>query len=52
LPFTRAENLQDYGQLVRVEVHGDKTPKIPNIKSIFDQVTESNVQDVLEQNKH
>jgi sugar phosphate isomerase/epimerase len=33
----------DFGQLVRVEVHGPKTQEIPNIKAIFDQVTESNV---------
>jgi sugar phosphate isomerase/epimerase len=34
---------QDYGQLVRVEVHGNLTQEIPNIKAIFDQVTEPNV---------
>ena len=34
---------RDYGQLVRVEVHGNKTQEIPNIKAIFDQVTEKNV---------
>ncbi|MCU0362867.1 MAG: sugar phosphate isomerase/epimerase [Bacteroidales bacterium] len=33
----------DYGQLVRVEVHGNKTQEIPNMKAIFDQVTEKNV---------
>ncbi len=35
-----AKNL---GQLVRVEVHGHHTQEIPNMKAIFDQVTESNV---------
>lgn len=34
---------RDYGQLVRVEVHGDKTAELPNMKAIFDQVTEANV---------
>jgi sugar phosphate isomerase/epimerase len=34
---------QDYGQLVRVEVHGALTQELPNMKAIFDQVTESNV---------
>jgi sugar phosphate isomerase/epimerase len=34
---------QDYGQLVRVEVHGDITQELPNMKAIFDQVTEDNV---------
>ncbi|MEJ7768591.1 MAG: TIM barrel protein [Chitinophagaceae bacterium] len=33
----------DYGQMVRVEVHGYKTPELPNIKAIFEQVTETNV---------
>ena len=33
----------DYGQLVRVEVHGQHTQEIPNIKAIFEQVTEPNV---------
>lgn len=45
----------DYGQLVRVEVHGRKTQEIPVMKAIFDQVTEplvkicwnSNDQDLL-----
>ena len=32
-----------YGQLVRVEVHGNKTQELPNMKAIFDQVTEKNV---------
>jgi len=31
---------KDYGQLVRVEVHGQKTQEIPVMKAIFDQVTE------------
>lgn len=30
----------DYGQLVRVEVHGNLTQELPNMKSIFDHVTE------------
>jgi len=33
----------DYGQLVRVEVHGNKTQELPNMKAIFDQVTAKNV---------
>lgn len=31
------------GQLVRVEVHGHLTQELPNMKAIFDQVTEPNV---------
>jgi len=34
---------RDYDQIVRVEVHGNLTQEIPNMKSIFDQVTEKNV---------
>ena len=34
---------QDYGQLVRVECHGDVSQEIPNMKAIFEQVTEKNV---------
>ena len=34
---------REYGQLVRVEVHGNKTQELPNMKAIFDQVTEKNV---------
>jgi hypothetical protein len=34
---------QDWGQLIRVEVHGDKTQELPVMKAIFDQVTEKNV---------
>jgi sugar phosphate isomerase/epimerase len=34
---------KDYGQLVRVEVHGQKTQEIPVMKAIFDQVTEPDV---------
>lgn len=34
---------QDYGQLVRVEVHGALTQEIPVMKAIFDQITERNV---------
>lgn len=33
----------DLGQLVRVEVHGDLTQQIPNMKAIFEQVTEKSV---------
>jgi sugar phosphate isomerase/epimerase len=33
----------DLGQLVRVEVHGQETQNIPNMKAIFDQVTEKSV---------
>ncbi len=33
----------DMGQLIRVEVHGKETQKLPNMKAIFDQVTEKNV---------
>jgi sugar phosphate isomerase/epimerase len=34
---------RDYGQVVRVEVHGNVSQEIPNMKAIFDQVTEKNV---------
>lgn len=34
---------QDYGQLIRVEVHGKITRELPVMKAIFDQVTEKNV---------
>jgi sugar phosphate isomerase/epimerase len=34
---------RDHGQLVRVEVHGNLTQEIPNMKAIFEQVTEPNV---------
>lgn len=34
---------QDFGQLIRVEVHGHLTQELPNMKAIFDQVTEKNV---------
>ncbi|MFC4874858.1 sugar phosphate isomerase/epimerase family protein [Negadavirga shengliensis] len=34
---------QDFGQLIRVEVHGRITQQLPVMKAIFDQVTESNV---------
>ena len=33
----------DYGQVIRVEVHGRKTQELPNMKAIFDQVTDPNV---------
>lgn len=34
---------RNYGQLVRVEVHGNLTQEIPVMKAIFDQVTEPEV---------
>lgn len=34
---------KDYGQIVRVEAHGRKTQELPNMKAIFDRVTEPNV---------
>jgi sugar phosphate isomerase/epimerase len=34
---------RDYDQLIRVEVHGNLTQEIPNMKAIFDLVTEPNV---------
>jgi len=34
---------QDFGQIIRVEVHGEITQEIPNIRAIFEQVTEDNV---------
>jgi sugar phosphate isomerase/epimerase len=34
---------QDFGQLVRVEVHGNQTQELPNMRAIFEQVTASNV---------
>lgn len=34
---------KDYNQLIRVEVHGKYTQELPNMKAIFDQVTEPNV---------
>lgn len=34
---------KDFGLLVRVEIHGIITQEIPNIKAIFEQVTEQNV---------
>jgi hypothetical protein len=34
---------QDYDQLVRVEVHGNVSQEIPNMKAIFEQITEKNV---------
>ncbi len=34
---------KDYGQLIRVECHGPITQEIPNMKAIFEQVTEKNV---------
>jgi len=34
---------QDFGQLVRVEAHGTLTQELPNMKAIFDQVSEPNV---------
>lgn len=34
---------QDYGLLVRVEVHGNVSQEIPNMRAMFEQVTEKNV---------
>ena len=34
---------KDLGQVIRVEVHGNLTQQIPNMKAIFDQVTEKSV---------
>jgi sugar phosphate isomerase/epimerase len=34
---------KDFGQLIRVEVHGNITQELPVMKQIFDQVTEPNV---------
>lgn len=34
---------EDYGQLIRVEVHGRITQELPVMKEIFDQVTNDNV---------
>ncbi|MCY1720768.1 sugar phosphate isomerase/epimerase [Prolixibacteraceae bacterium Z1-6] len=34
---------KDLGQVVRVEVHGNVSQEIPNMKAIFDQVTEKSV---------
>lgn len=34
---------RDLGQLVRVEVHGDISQEIPNMKAIFEQVNEKSV---------
>lgn len=34
---------RDFGQLVRVEVHGNISQEIPNMRAIFEQVTEKNV---------
>lgn len=33
----------DYGQAIRVEVHGRGTQELPNMKAIFDHVTQPNV---------
>lgn len=37
------KHAQDFGQLIRVEVHGRITQQLPVMKAIFDQVTEPNV---------
>lgn len=34
---------RDWGQIIRVEVHGNRTQEIPVMKAIFDQVTEPEV---------
>ena len=33
----------DMGQVIRVEVHGRETQKLPNMKAVFEQVTEKSV---------
>ncbi len=33
----------DHGQVIRVEVHGKLTSELPNMKAIFEQVTDPNV---------
>ena len=33
----------DFNQLIRVEAHGNLTQELPNMKAIFDQVTQPNV---------
>ncbi len=37
------EYASDLGQVVRVEVHGNLSQEIPNMKAIFDQVSEKSV---------
>lgn len=37
------EFARDFGQMIRVEVHGNRTQKLPNMKAVFEQVTEPNV---------
>lgn len=34
---------QDYGQMIRVEVHGKRTSELPVMRNIFEQVNEPNV---------
>ncbi len=34
---------RDFGQMIRVEVHGNLTQEHPNMRAIFEQVTEPNV---------
>jgi sugar phosphate isomerase/epimerase len=34
---------KDYGQLIRVEVHGKFSQELPNMRAIFDQVTDDHV---------
>ncbi len=34
---------KEFGLVVRVEVHGNKTQELPNMRAIFNQVTEKNV---------
>ena len=34
---------RDFGQMIRVEVHGNLTQELPNMRDIFEQVTEPNV---------
>ncbi|RYY30779.1 MAG: sugar phosphate isomerase/epimerase [Chitinophagaceae bacterium] len=41
----------DHGQLIRVEVHGQYSQEIPNMKAIFEQVTDKNVKMCWNSNK-
>jgi sugar phosphate isomerase/epimerase len=42
----------DMGQMVRVEVHGNGTQEIPNMKAMFEQVTEKSVKMCWNCNDH
>jgi len=34
---------RDFGQMIRVEVHGNLTQELPNMRAVFEQITEPNV---------